>query len=141
MFRKFVHVRLTVQEMVIFFGSCSGVIFGKLMVRTPFSIEALIASGYGENDEYQSRTELPGNTCLDSRGQLKDTGEFAIAALSDSVTTFLTIRGGGHITRNGETMVVNVDANVLLFQAWEFEGGGDSVRLQILVNIHSVRNE
>ena len=32
------------HAMVIFFGTCSGVVFGNVTVRTPFSIDALISS-------------------------------------------------------------------------------------------------
>ena len=36
----------SLYAMVIFFGVCSGVVFGNATVSTPFSIEALISSGY-----------------------------------------------------------------------------------------------
>lgn len=37
---------MKLYETVIFFGACSGDVLGKDTVRTPFSIEALISSGY-----------------------------------------------------------------------------------------------
>lgn len=37
--------REVAHEIVIFFGACSGVVLGKVTVRTPFSMDALISSG------------------------------------------------------------------------------------------------
>ena len=34
------------QEMVIFLGACSGVVLGKVTVKTPSAMDALISSGY-----------------------------------------------------------------------------------------------
>ena len=39
-------VQISIQEIVIFCGACSGVVLGNVTVKIPFSIDALISSGY-----------------------------------------------------------------------------------------------
>lgn len=74
---KHARARPEAQAIVIFFGACSGVDLGNMMVRTPWSMFALTSWGYRRTARISTSTSSATTTKRDSRGERRGTGRDA----------------------------------------------------------------
>ena len=79
-----------------------------------------------------------GETNLDALGKRDRTREPAKPALPDRVALLVPVRRDGGLARDAEDVVLDVDLDVLLGEAREFERGRDEVLLGVLMEVHPV---
>lgn len=124
---------------MIFLGASSGADLGKVTVRTPFSIDALISSSCDHPlDIVPCETSQIRLAYLDSLWKLKSPRELPVAPLAHGVSRLLVLRRHLALSRDSQASVMHVDVNVLLLHAGELEGSGDEVLLLVLVKIHPI---
>ena len=124
--------------MVIFLGASSGAVLGKLTVRTPFSIAALISSSCKHVSQLRPNYFNAGRSAyLDTLRKLERPRELAKATLANSVAVLIVLARLLRLRRDGQSAILHVDVDVLLGHARELEGGCYEVLLVILVEVHS----
>jgi len=92
-----------------------------------------LGEGHGENTLLHVGLDI---LRLDSSGQGNRPRELAVPALAHRVPVLILLRGRRGLTGDHEAVVVDVDADVLLFEPGEVERRGDAVVLGGLVDIH-----
>ena len=125
--------------MAIRSGGCSGIVFGNVTGKTPFSTLSLTSSGYelGERQKVSGVKE-PSYAYLGAEGELQRPGELAIATFTDGVPSlFMRVRVP-RITSNRETVLVDVDSDIVGFHAGQLKRGCHGVGVLGFVNVHPV---
>ena len=74
---------------------------------------------------------------LGSEGDLQRAGELSVMTLTNSVRTLLMRVGGGRLARHRQAVVVEVDSDVLGFEAGQLERCGHGVGIVGFVEIQS----
>jgi hypothetical protein len=126
----------SLQEIVILFDPLSGAALGKVIVKTPCSIPALISDSCSRRyPQAPDRTETV--IYLDTLRKLEGPRPLSKTTFSNGIAGFLVLSGNLVLSGDGHASVMDLDADVVLIQAGEFESCGNSVGLVILVKIHS----
>lgn len=115
----------------------------------PFSIEALMSLDY-KHTRNPARVRSHLNGLRDGRkfaaylgtiGQPDGPHEPAVFTLLDGVSMLLLLGRLGGLARNGEVSVLNVDLDVVLGEAGQFERRGHDVLVFVFVQVHPVPQE
>ena len=122
--------------MVIFLGACSGVVRGKVTVRIPSLIDALISSGCRRKRQEEVECGEETETHLDALGKWDRTREPAKPALPDRVALLVALAGDGGLARDAKDAVLDVDLDVLLRQPWQLKRRRHEVFVLVLVQVH-----
>ena len=136
--------------MVILFGACSGVDLGNMMVRTPWSMFALMSSGYRHTSHISTSTSSATATTnrgakelnathLDTLRDGERAGELAEAALADGVAALVAVALHGALAGHGEHVVLEIDVDVLLGESGELELRRHHVPVPVLMQVHPAR--
>jgi hypothetical protein len=86
----------TIQSIAIFFGSVSGVDFGKLIVKTPFTMDALMSSFCKGDRQHlclssQQSTLCIGEIHLESLWKRQRSRELSVATFTDDIAIFVAL--------------------------------------------------
>ena len=129
-------------------GSRDGDLLGSLLRRRPREGDGEDAVGHRRLDVVGLRPESAcgcswrhnvtayDSAHLDSLRERQRTGELAEAALPNRVALVVPVARDGRLARDAEDVVLDVDLDVLLGEAWEFERGCDEVLLGVLMEVH-----
>ena len=126
-----------VQAIAMRFGASSGVVLGKVTVKTPLSIDALISSSCKKECQNTCNHKRVLKTYLDTLRKLKRPRVFSKATLTHGVPALVEVDGLFGLSGHRELAVLDVDLDALLRNSGEFERRRHKVFVCVFVQIES----
>ena len=130
--------RSDVQAIVMRFGASSGVVLGKVTVKTPLSIDALISSSCKKECQNTSNHKPALKTYLDTLGKLKRPRVFSKATLAHGVPALVEVDGLFGVSGHRELAVLDIDLDALFRDSGEFERRRHQVFACVLMQVESM---
>ena len=129
--------RSDVQAIVMRFGASSGVVLGKVTVKTPLSIDALISSSCKKECQNTSNHKPALKTYLDTLGKLKRPRVFSKATLAHGVPALVEVDGLFGVSGHRKLAVLDVDLDALFRDSGELERRSHQVLVCVFVQVKS----